>query len=539
MVESNPAYYSPDARLLSVGSYSNNEDDMQPADAQESSKDYLPGGYCPVQLGEVFNERYRVIRKVGWGHFSTVWFCWDSDGQRFVALKIVKASESFTIAAADEIKILESCMKTDPTHPGKRRIIELIDSFQFKSVNGEHTCMIFEALGSNLLQLIIDNDYKGLPLNQVRIIIKQILQGLSYMHDSCSTIHTDIKLENILVEMTPDELRNMAKKVMTRITEGTEADPTEVCNLPKKMSIPKNKRKKLRKKRKTLHKLLMKQLGENAPTDDDASTNVNLSTVHDDAIVQKKKIVKKKKKKNKKRKQDISMITAGLNNMTINSEEGVNPDDGKFTGTFCDVLANLSALNDDQTDDMQVKIADFGNACWRDHHFSSDIQTRQYRALEVIIGAGYDTSADIWSVGCLAFELATGDFLFEPKGNTEYGHDDDHLALIGETLGPIPPKIFKRGEYWKEFFNPDGTSTRIRKLTPWALRDVLMDKYKFSERDAHAFNDFLLGLLRYDPNERLTAAEALQHKWINSPILENADDTVEAKKFQLKRPASI
>lgn len=49
---------------------------------------------------------------------------------------------------------------------------------------------------------------------------------------------------------------------------------------------------------------------------------------------------------------------------------------------------------------IEVKIADLGNACWTYKKFTEDIQTRQYRALEVLIGAGYSTPADIWSTAC-------------------------------------------------------------------------------------------------------------------------------------------
>jgi serine/threonine-protein kinase SRPK3 len=50
---------------------------------------------------------------------------------------------------------------------------------------------------------------------------------------------------------------------------------------------------------------------------------------------------------------------------------------------------------------VTVKIADLGNACWMDHHFTDDIQTRQYRCPEVILGAKWGPSADIWSAACL------------------------------------------------------------------------------------------------------------------------------------------
>ncbi|VEL22538.1 unnamed protein product, partial [Protopolystoma xenopodis] len=53
--------------------------------------------------------------------------------------------------------------------------------------------------------------------------------------------------------------------------------------------------------------------------------------------------------------------------------------------------------------DILVKIADLGNACWTYRHFTEDIQTRQYRALEVLLGSGYGTAADVWSTACMNF----------------------------------------------------------------------------------------------------------------------------------------
>lgn len=66
-------------------------------------------------------------------------------------------------------------------------------------------------------------------------------------------------------------------------------------------------------------------------------------------------------------------------------------------------------------DKFRLKICDLGNGCWTHHHFSSEIQTRQYRSPETIIGVRYSTSADIWSFACTIFEMITGDFLFEPR----------------------------------------------------------------------------------------------------------------------------
>lgn len=54
---------------------------------------------------------------------------------------------------------------------------------------------------------------------------------------------------------------------------------------------------------------------------------------------------------------------------------------------------------------ITVKIADLGNACWVDHHFTNDIQTRQYRCPEIILGTRWGPSADIWSAACLVSSL--------------------------------------------------------------------------------------------------------------------------------------
>jgi hypothetical protein len=56
----------------------------------------------------------------------------------------------------------------------------------------------------------------------------------------------------------------------------------------------------------------------------------------------------------------------------------------------------------------------------------------------------------------MAFELATGDYLFEPHEGQGYSRDDDHLAHIIELLGDIPLNITQTGKYAKTFFNKKG-----------------------------------------------------------------------------------
>lgn len=83
---------------------------------------------------------------------------------------------------------------------------------------------------------------------------------------------------------------------------------------------------------------------------------------------------------------------------------------------------------------------DFGNACWTYKQFTSDIQTRQYRCPEVILGSKYSTSADVWSFACICFELSTGDVLFDPHSGDNFDRDEvsypffDYLCFYGFAL---------------------------------------------------------------------------------------------------------
>jgi serine/threonine-protein kinase SRPK3 len=81
--------------------------DESDSSEDEGLPDYRIGGYHPVHVGEVFLDRYIIVQKLGWGHFSTVWLTKDLKHDTFVALKVQKSSQNYLEAAYDEVEILD------------------------------------------------------------------------------------------------------------------------------------------------------------------------------------------------------------------------------------------------------------------------------------------------------------------------------------------------------------------------------------------------------------------------------------------------
>ena len=81
----------------------------------------------------------------------------------------------------------------------------------------------------------------------------------------------------------------------------------------------------------------------------------------------------------------------------------------------------------------------------------------------------------------------------------------------------MPKNLARSGQRSRKFFNRAGNLRRIRGLNYWPLKKVLREKYRFTETEAHAFADFLLPMLHWDPEKRASAKTMLDHPWLTMP----------------------
>lgn len=161
----------------------------------------------------------------------------------------------------------------------------------------------------------------------------------------------------------------------------------------------------------------------------------------------------------------------------------------------------------------EVKVIDLGSSCFETDHLCPYVQSRSYRAPEVILGLPYDKRIDIWSLGCILAELCSGNVLFQNESSATL------LARIIGTVGPIEAEMLDMGHDTHKYFTKDYVLYEQNKDTNRV--EFLMPKktslrHRLSMGD-EGFIDFVSYLLEINPKKRPTASEALQHPWLSYP----------------------
>lgn len=176
--------------------------------------------------------------------------------------------------------------------------------------------------------------------------------------------------------------------------------------------------------------------------------------------------------------------------------------------------------------DNQVLLIDFGSAIHKDQYHGEIVSTRHYRAPEIILGLGWSFPCDIWSIGCVLFELFQGIQLFNTHDNLA------HLAMMEIILGPLPRwmvksyedrlgsygqgKSFFNNQYKIDFPDEDTSATSVHSVNSMSKFIHLFSSSESSHLGL--LFDLIQRCLRLDPNERITAKEASEHPFFSIKV---------------------
>ena len=264
----------------------------------------------------------------------------------------------------------------------------------------------------------------------VKQIAKQVLLGLDYLHRECGIIHTDLKPENVLIEIgdveqivkahvqedtkkdANDERRNGRRRRRTLIT-GSQPLPsplnasfsqTDLANFP---GSTQSLNKIVKESQTTASPASGNSPApkENVEMSGAAGSTTSLSMLESLGINKGGQAEEVQQQREK-----TAYVICHFPKSTHNADHYGSDilattvsdmDLGKSASPTASVTSPDKMAEDLQIDTISVKIADLGNACWVGHHFTNDIQTRQYRSPEVILGAKWGASTDVWSMACM------------------------------------------------------------------------------------------------------------------------------------------
>uniref|UniRef100_A0A6M2DRC1 Putative serine/threonine protein kinase n=1 Tax=Xenopsylla cheopis TaxID=163159 RepID=A0A6M2DRC1_XENCH len=158
--------------------------------------------------------------------------------------------------------------------------------------------------------------------------------------------------------------------------------------------------------------------------------------------------------------------------------------------------------------DSEIRLIDFGSATFDHEHHSSVVSTRHYRAPEVMLELGWSQPCDVWSVGCILFELYHGSTLFQTHENRE------HFAMMERILGELPSKMTRRSKtsyFYKGELEWDDRSSSGR-----YVRENCKPLHKYlasDNEDERLLFELIDLMLEYDPSKRITLDESLKHEF--------------------------
>ena len=392
------------------------------------SLSYSDDGFDEKLIPKYINDEYFLLKLIGKGGYSFVYIAYSIKNKKYYAIKI-QDPDYYDDAKAEE-KIINKLNSTKSNY-----FIKLYKTFDLNLDDNLCLCFVFELLACSAYSLIRSGIYKnGLPFNVVKEIIKQLLISINTMHEN-NIIHSDIKPENILLC-------------------GSNTYLEEIVQYMEKINIDTEYRKILITNKKNKNKLSNTQIYELIAIKIYNSLNI------------KNNLNENNLNENKNSSSDDSEFNRKLLTSDSDSIQSYDSYDDKTNQRY--------KYNQEILTNLNIKLTDFGGSYFFDKKPVDRTYTIYYSPPETILKYGSTEKIDIWAIGCVMYELLTGDILFEPKRTIKCGIDRNHIYEIQRTLGMIPNYIIQKSKKKDIFFRSNNTQKSITNFIP----DLLINKLK-------------------------------------------------------------
>ncbi|KAJ4480093.1 kinase-like protein [Lentinula aciculospora] len=163
-------------------------------------------GFARIKAGDTIGQqdRFSVVRRLGWGMYSSTWLAKDHQDEKHVAVKVLTgfATRLAHEGLTPELDVLRK-LSTSPhgAEPKEGHCLSLHSNFLHpgRADTGPHLCLVTDVFGGDVEHLKRIYARNGFPLSLAKRILLHTLKGLTTMHQQ-GIVHTDLKHDNILFD---------------------------------------------------------------------------------------------------------------------------------------------------------------------------------------------------------------------------------------------------------------------------------------------------------------------------------------------------
>lgn len=480
-----------------------------------------------IYTGLVLKNDYILLKKIGHGNNACVWMVYQISSNNFFAMKI--QDHQCYNDGCREIIIIKKINEYYSKNPKENNYcIRMREGFVYvasENINNIETefkfvCSVYNLYAGNIHKIINTGKYKyGLNIDVVKNITQQLLKAVYVLHEKINVIHTDIKPENILFEgvlenhktiidlFDVDKFTKAYTKISKQFSNNEEQFDRELEILAQKFVNKIVELDSIDECTEDFESINSVSTELSDYDNDDNCDNNDDNGDNDDDENDCEKL--------NDRNQSVDDDIVSLNYKYVHDLDNESNYDFESVLNRRHLTQDKAQVVDDvYVNNCKIVLTDFGNSYFFAKRTTNEIQDRLYRAPEIILNTNYGYQCDIWSIGCIVFELLTGFALFEPE-SAPLNRDIHHLYLIEKMLGPIPIEMIKKSRRKNYLFDNSNHIKNIEKIVPCGLRYRLEHHFLFTARESDEIYEFLKCLLEINPNKRWSVSQLLQHKWLN------------------------